>query len=171
MDIIKAQRSVVKFSETVFVDGYLLPDGEFRVGKVGASLSLGYESNWVTRISGKVLKALQEEGFTGLQKVINLDAVRGGGTKAKTLSLKDYRTLIMYAASQGKPQAVAMANALIDTSLEDFFRLSFDQSPMTRTERMGMFDRSYIESINWKEEDEMDWEMIEEQENFLAFGE
>lgn len=140
------------------------------MGKVGAGVSLGYGKDWVARISGKALKTLESNGYTGSQKVISLDAIRGGGTKANTLSLKDYRTLIMYASSQGKKEATAIANALIDNSLEDWFRLSFSQNPMTLRERSSMFDKAYKESINWLEEDKNDWQKIEEQERFLRDG-
>jgi hypothetical protein len=76
----------------------------------------------------------------------------------------------MYAVSKGKPEAIAIANALIDTSLEDWFRLSFNQTPMTLSERAEMFDRTYKESINWLEEDRKDWQKIEEQDRFLDNG-
>lgn len=52
---IKAQRATVKFCEGVEVDGYLLPDGEFRVGKISIAKALGYSKEW----TGKLLKRLK----------------------------------------------------------------------------------------------------------------
>jgi len=48
-NITRAERSTVKFCEGVEVDGYLLPSGEFRVGKISTALALGYGKDWVTR--------------------------------------------------------------------------------------------------------------------------
>jgi len=61
-NIIRAERATVKFCEGVEVDGYLLPDGEFRVGKVGAAIAVGYGKDWVGQLKGKPLKALQDKG-------------------------------------------------------------------------------------------------------------
>jgi len=106
MDTIKAQRSVIQFSGTVSVDGYQLPDGEFRVGKVGAGLSLGYGKDWLGQISGKTLKALEDDGFSNEFLTVELDAVNGGGTTAQTMSMSDFNILVRYAASQGKRAAL-----------------------------------------------------------------
>jgi len=43
--ILKAKRATVKFSQGLEVDGYLLPDGEFRVGITSASVIVGYAQN------------------------------------------------------------------------------------------------------------------------------
>ena len=39
---IKAERATIKFIDGLEVDGYRMPDGEFRVGVMGASTVLGY---------------------------------------------------------------------------------------------------------------------------------
>ena len=39
----------MNFGEGVTVDGYQMPDGEFRIGTVGASLALGFAKNWLSR--------------------------------------------------------------------------------------------------------------------------
>lgn len=150
--------------------GLVTRSGEFRVGKAGASVAVGYAKNYLTEIekkSPKQSKALQDTGFAGLEEFIELDHVRGGGTTASTLNLPDFRKLILFAASKGKPQAVALLNAILDTGLEDWFRLSFGQQQLTLEEKRDRFYKSYAATINWLEEDRKDWRVIEEQEMFL----
>ncbi|MFM7427422.1 MAG: hypothetical protein ACKO7W_20885 [Elainella sp.] len=50
MEPIKAERATITFFEGLQVDGYRLPDGEFRIGITGASLVLGFPRNWLYRI-------------------------------------------------------------------------------------------------------------------------
>lgn len=166
----RAERSTIKFCEGVEVDGYRMPNGDFRVGKVGASVAVGYAKNYLTEVekkSPKQLKALRDAGFTGLEEFVELDHIRGGGTTASTLNLPDFRKLILFAASKGKPQAVALLNAILDTGLEDWFRLSFGQEQLTLEEKRERFYKSYAATINWLEEDRQEWRVIEEQERFL----
>lgn len=166
----RAERSTIKFCEGVEVDGYRMPNGDFRVGKVGASVAVGYAKNYLTEVekkSPKQLKALRDAGFTGLEEFVELDHIRGGGTTASTLNLPDFRKLILFAASKGKPQAVALLNAILDTGLEDWFRLSFGQEQLTLEEKRERFYRSYAATINWLEEDRQEWRVIEEQEAFI----
>ena len=170
-NIIRAERTSVKFCEGVEVDGYRLPDGEFRVGKVGAAIAVGYAKNYLTEVekkSPKQLKALQDTGFTGLERIIELDSIGGGGTSANTVSISDFRKLIIFAASKGKPQAVALLNAIVDVGLEDWFRLSFGQIQLTLEEKRDRFYKAYAATIDWLEEDREDLRMIEEQELFLT---
>lgn len=167
-NIIKAQRAIVKFCEGVEVDGYKLPSGEFRVGKAGASVAVGYGKDWVGQLAGKSLKALQDNGFTGSEKVVNLDLINGGGATAKTLSLQDFRKLIIFAASKGKPKAAALLDAIVDIALEDWLRLSFGESTLDLVERRQAFYSSYVHSIDWQQEDRLDWQVIEDQQLFLS---
>jgi hypothetical protein len=70
---IKAERSSVEFFDGLSVDGYRMPDGEFRVGLTGASEILGYGREWLGRAllrGGNTIKALRSIGFTEeIQKV------------------------------------------------------------------------------------------------------
>jgi hypothetical protein len=73
-EVIKAERQTVRFFDGLEVDGYRLPDGEFRVGLTGASLVLGYAKNWLGRVlsrGGNAVKALRGYGFTEkVEKVV-----------------------------------------------------------------------------------------------------
>jgi len=55
-----------------------------------------------------------------------------GGSRVKTLSLKDFRRLIMYAAMQGKQRAIALNDALLEMSLLDFFCNAFGDRLLTK---------------------------------------
>jgi hypothetical protein len=167
-NITRAERSTVKFCEGVEVDGYLLPDGEFRVGKIGAAISVGYGKDWLGQLKGKPLKALQSAGFTGSEKPVQLESISGGGTESKTVSLSDFRKLIIFAAKKGKPEAEALLDAIVDVGLEDWFRLAFGQEQLTLEEKRDRFYKAYAATINWLAEDRQELRLIEDQELFLA---
>ncbi|MGL4883041.1 MAG: hypothetical protein ACRC8K_18585 [Waterburya sp.] len=173
MNIIRAERSIVKFCDALKVEGYLLPSGEFRVGKGSAALSVGFAENYLGRLLGtspKQFKALQDNGFTGLQKTVSLKSIKGGGTSAETLSLSDYKALIIFAAGKGKLEAQALMSALLDVGLEDWFRLSFGQEQLTLEEKRNRFYKSYAATIDWLLEDKHENLILLEAEQFWQFG-
>jgi hypothetical protein len=167
---IKAVRSTIKFAEGLEVDGYMLPDGEFRVGKTGASLVLGYKENFLSRIQSatpKKAKALQSEGFTGYSLAVQIENQRGA-TRSDTLSLDDFESFIFFAASEGKKEAIALQRAFVKVGITDWFRLSFGIKELTLEEKRALFYKDYAKTINWLSEDKKDLEIIKEQELFLV---
>lgn len=147
---IKAQRATVKFCEGVEVDGYKMPNGNYRVSLSGASTLLGYEKTWLSQMvrkQQKALKALQAEGFTGCQfeVSVNREDVSGAST-VQTISLDDLTHLIVYAASKGKPQAIALNKALVGTNLQSYFRSSFGDKQLTVAEKQAAFAGYYYEN-------------------------
>jgi hypothetical protein len=170
LNILRAERATVEFCPGVSVDGYRLPSGEFRVGKTGAALAVGFARNYLTELEGKSprqLKALQDKGYTGLAVPVELDGIKGGGTKADTLSLQDFRQLIKFAAKKEKPKAEALLDALLDVGLEDWFRLAFGEDQLTLEEKRARFYKAYAATLNWLEEDRREWLVIQEQEQFV----
>jgi hypothetical protein len=174
-NIIRAERATVKFCEGVEVDGYRLPSGEFRVGKVGSARALGYGKDWVTRTingvasgKGKDAETLIKWGFNGVASSVEVLGSARGTTVADTISLQDFRQLIRLAAKRGKPEAEALLDALLDVGLEDWFRLAFGQEQLTLEEKRDRFYKAYAATINWLAEDRREWALIEEQELFLA---
>lgn len=168
---IKAKRATVSFGKDIEVDGYQMPDGEFRVGKVGTSLALGFSKGWLTQVhtrGGKTLKTLQELGYTGshLEGTVDRERIRGS-SDIDTISLDDFALLILYGASQGKKPAIALQLSLTKMSLSDFFRNAFGERELTFEERRDAFFADIARRIDWKEEDRADWALIEEQEMFL----
>lgn len=107
-NIIRAERATVKFCEGVEVDGYLLPDGEFRVGKVGAAIAVGYGKDWLGQLKGKPLKALQDMGYSGESIPVECETISGGGRHVQTISRLDFDILIAFAASEGKRDAMRL---------------------------------------------------------------
>jgi len=174
-NITRAERSTVKFCDGVEVEGYRLPDGEFRVGKLSTALALGYGKDWVTRTingvasgKGKDAETLAQWGFTGVASPVEVTGSARGTTISETISLKDFRQLIRLAAKRGKPQAEALLDALLDVGIEDWFRLAFGQEQLTLEEKRDKFYKAYAATINWLAEDRQDIRLIEEQELFLA---
>jgi hypothetical protein len=167
---IKSQRATIEYVEGISVDGYMMPNGEFRVGMVGASLALGYAENWLYRLTtreGKALKALQGIGYTGLPLDAELDSINGGGTKATTISLSDWQRLKIYAAQQGKMKAVALLAYQSLSSDADLFTDAFALPRWTVEQKRAMYCAELAKNINWLEEDRQEWRVIEDQELFL----
>jgi hypothetical protein len=161
-EVIKAERQTVRFFDGLEVDGYRLPDGEFRVGLTGASLVLGYAKNWLGRVlsrGGNAVKALRGYGFTEKVEKVVTRSIRGGGGEAETISLDDFNLLILYAASNGKKAALALQLSLTKVALNDFFVDAFGEPPLTIEEKRRLFYEAYAATIspeNWREMDRED---------------
>lgn len=156
--LVKAEHQTVKFFDGLQVDGYRMPNGEFRVSITGASTLLGYGSNWLGRVlerGGNTLKALQGLGFTEeIEKV-----VLNSGRPPETISLRDFNRLISYAVFDQKKAALALQLALTELSLTDFFRDSFGEPPLSIDEKRRAFYEAYAQTISpedWREMDKED---------------
>ena len=162
MQPVKAIRATVVFFDGLEVDGYRMPDGEFRVGLTGASKVLGYSPNWLGRIlsrGGNTVKTLQGIGFTEKIQEVVTQSIQGGGLKAKTISIDDFNRLIVYAVSDGKKAALALQLSLSKLSLNDFFRDAFGEVPLTIDEKRTLFYKTYAASISpadWRKMDRQD---------------
>ncbi len=159
MEPTRAEQATVKFFEGLVVDGYRLPDGEFRVGLAGAGEVLGYGRNWLGRVlerGGNTLKALQGLGFTEeTQKVVT-----NIGRPPETISLRDFNRLIAYAVFDGKRAALALQLALTEVALNDFFRDAFGEPPLSISEKRRLFYEAYAATISPNEWRRMDREEI-----------
>lgn len=158
-NIIRAEKATIDFVEGLSVDGYQMPNGEFRVGIASASLALGYPKNWLGRIldgeSRNRNKTLQSLGFTRqIEKVVTNTS--RGERESRTISIKDFNRLIAYAVSDGKKPALALQMALTEMALVDFFRDGFGQAPLSIEEKRKAFYLTYAKTINWLEEDKND---------------
>lgn len=160
---IRAERATVRFFDGLEVDGYRLPSGEFRVGMTGASTVLGYSKSWLSQVHSsrpKTLKTLQGLGFTGSQLPVKVGRTdKSGASDSLTLSLDDFNTLILYAASKGKKAALALQKALTTVALNDFFRDAFDEPPLSIEEKRRLFYEAYAATISpedWRNMDRQD---------------
>lgn len=162
METIRAERETVKFFDGLEVDGYRMPNGEFRVGITGASEVLGYGREWLGRVlsrGGNTLKALQGLGFTEETQKVATNSDQGG-RPADTVSLRDFNRLIAYAVFDGKRAALALQLALTEVALNDFFRDAFGDSPLSIEEKRQLFYKTYAETISPEEWMQMDKEDI-----------
>jgi len=132
-EIIRVECQTVRFFDGLEVDGYRLPNGEFRVGLTGANLVLGYKENWLRRIlsrGGTALNALRGFGFTEQIEEVVRETVRGDRF-VRTLGLRDFNRLIACTVADGKKAALALQLALTEVALNDFFVDAFGEPPLT----------------------------------------
>ncbi|OZH52698.1 hypothetical protein AFK68_22690 [Hydrocoleum sp. CS-953] len=94
-------------------------------------------------------KALQKIGFTDYISEVLTDS-NLGERSAKLISIDDFSRMIIYAASQGKKEAIALNMALTKMSLTDFFRDAFGARPLTIEEKRKAFYETYVASLGWE---------------------
>lgn len=164
MEPIRAERATVTFFDGLQVDGYRMPNGEFRVGITGASLVLGYAENWLyrtlTRKDNKTLKALRGLGFDAYTTSATVARPQGGTTQVDTISLRDFNRLIAYAVFDKKKAALALQLALTEVALNDFFRDAFGDPPLSIEEKRRLFYEAYAATISPEDWRQMDREDI-----------
>ena len=160
---IRAEQQTVTFFDGLEVDGYRMPNGEFRVGITGACRVLGYPDNWLyLALSGqnrKRKKALQGLGFTEKTLEIVSETSRGDRT-AETIGLRDFNRLISSAVFDGQKAALALQLALTEVALNDFFRDAFGEPPLSIDEKREQFYEAYARTISPEEWRKMDREDI-----------
>jgi hypothetical protein len=142
---IKAVRANIQLSDTLTVDGYMLPDGEFRAGIAGSSVLLGYAKNWFNRLQSEApnkVKALQAGGFTGYVQPVTIPRDSGlrGASRAQT-------TLITVEALSGNKRAIALQAAFTIEGLDGRFREAFGVQQRTADERRRFFGLTYGEFL------------------------
>lgn len=149
---IKATSATVQLSDTLLIDGYMMPDGEFRAGIAGVSVLLGYAKNWFNRLRSEApnkLKALQDRGLTGYVQTVVVPRESGtrGASRAQTISLKDLATLITVEALQGNKRAIALQAAFTLEGLDSRFRDTFGVQQRSPEEKQRFFSLTYDEFL------------------------
>ena len=147
---IKAVNATIQLSDTLSIDGYMMPNGEFRAGAVSVSAVMGYKRNWLLEIEDKSpdkLKALSDKGYRGTSLIPVQRAGRGGSNKARTISLKDLTTLITVEALQGNKRAIALQAAFTLEGLDSRFRDAFGVQRRTPEEKRRFFGLTYGEFL------------------------
>ncbi|MFB2834108.1 hypothetical protein [Floridanema evergladense] len=162
MEPIRAERQTVKFFDGLEVDGYRMPNGDFRVGLTSASLVLGYSENWLSRLldreTGTSIKALRGLGFTEKTEKVVSESIKGD-READTVSLRDFNRLIVFAVSRRRKAALALQLSLTEVSLNDFFRDAFGEPPLSIEEKRRVFYETYASTISpedWRRMDKQD---------------
>jgi hypothetical protein len=169
-----ADRATVTFFDGLSIDGYMMPNGEFRVSMTGASILLGFSKEWLGRTlsrGGNAVKALQGLGFSGQTAKVATRSIKGGGGIADTISLKDLQRILVYGVQQHKPQAIALQMALTDMALSDFFRDAFGLRALSIDEKRDKFYAAYAATLttkDWQEWDRQDALALDDHLRFLG---
>lgn len=156
--VIKAERKTVPFFQGLEVDGYRMPNGEFRVGITTASIVAGFAENYLRRIFAEGstgLKPLLSNGFSG-QTVLQVRVTKTGERQERTITLKDFLRFLRYADRRGKKSAAAILDALSELSLLDFFRDAFGEPALSIDEKRNLFYQAYAATISpemWRQMD------------------
>ena len=162
MQPVKAIRATVVFFDGLEVDGYRMPNGEFRIGLAGASRVLGYGENWLKQSienKARTVKALVGLGFSEKTEEVLGQSKRGNYYKDTTISLEDFNCCIIYAVQNKKKAAIALQKSFTQLALNDFFRDAFGDRPLTIDEKRILFYKTYAASISpsdWRKMDRQD---------------
>ena len=123
-ELIKAVTCTINLGDS-FLDAYMLPDGEKRLGVENVGLALGYsERFFYQRIKrqSKSLEALRSMGFSGEQRwveIVRLDGDKRESFYSRTTSLRDFVKLVTYEAIYKRnKKAVILLAAFAETGIE-----------------------------------------------------
>jgi hypothetical protein len=162
-ELIRAERATVIFFDGLTVDGYRMPNGEFRVGIEGASKVLGFAENWLyrtlTKSGNRTLKTLCGWGFDAYMINALIDRPQGGTTKVDTISLDAFNICIVYGVQSNRKASIALQLSLTKMSLVDFFRDAFGDIPLTIKEKRQLFYETYAATIS-----PQDWRTMDKQD-------
>jgi hypothetical protein len=163
MNVIRAERATVVFFDGLTVDGYRMPDGEFRIGLSGASRTLGYDKDWlrdaVTEKTPRTAEALRGLGFSENSEKVTAQSKRGNDYEDTTINLDDFNCCIIYAVQAKRKAAIALQKSFTKMALNDFFRDAFGEPPLSIAEKRRLFYETYAASISpehWREMDRDD---------------
>lgn len=137
-----------------------------------ASLALGFGRNWISETVGKkngrVAKTLQGFGFKPIGLSGRFERKGKGMVSANLITLDQFALLVLYGATKGKPEAIAIQLALTKMSLIDFCRDAFGQVQETIEQKRARFYADVAKTMNWLEMDKEDVALIEEQLIFVG---
>lgn len=130
---IKATRASVQIG-SIEVDGFMLPDGSYRMSLTQAALCVGLGvQNASDFLRSKAIKALLGESYT--PQIFEIDPTEDqlrGQSRIRGLPLEVVSAYWLWQSHRGNKQALALCMALIIESLERRFDVAFG---VTRTER------------------------------------
>lgn len=161
---IKAERQTVVFFDGLQVDGYRMPNGEFRIGLAGVSRTLGYGREWLSDAvdlkSPRTVEALRGLGFTENIQKVSARSPQGNFIDDRTINLDDFNSCIIYAVQRKKKAAIALNRAFTKLALIDFFKEAFGEPALTIEEKRQLFYEEYAKSISPEDWRQMDREEI-----------
>ncbi len=123
---VKATRATVAIG-AVMVDGFMLPDGRYRMSQTQAAECVGKpEINARRFLDSKAIKTLLGQGYTPDTIEIESEATqRRGQSRFNALPLEVVTAYWLNQATQGNQQALALVWALLTESLERRFDAAF----------------------------------------------
>jgi hypothetical protein len=126
MTEMKATRSTIPLG-TKQLDGFMLPDGSYRMSQTQAAESVGLtERNAREFLQSKALKSLLGEGYTPAISDIEADPEQSrGGSRIRALSLDAVSAYWLWQAYRGNKQALSLCMGLLTESLERRFDAAF----------------------------------------------
>ncbi|MEG4807935.1 hypothetical protein QUA82_09920 [Microcoleus sp. F8-D3] len=161
---IKATRATVQLSDTLSIDGYMMPDGESRAGIVGTSILLGYQRDWFLVLPSRApdkLKALEDSGFRYDPRTVFIQRQgRGGANKVQTIGLRELTALITFEALSGNKRAIALQAAFTLGGLDALFRDAFGMPQQSQDDRRRFFGMTYNEFLEALAENRVELEEL-----------
>lgn len=141
--IVYANKKTVELMGCLKIDTFQMPDGEFRIDLSSISTALGYASNWLSRITtrkGKAYKALLGKGFTEYQSEVRVTrSGKSGASKALTVSVDDFLSVVHYAAEEQNPLAISYLAATAKRSTIDDIREAWGEEKLSLEERRRIY--------------------------------
>jgi len=146
---------LVRLVGDLLVDGYRMPNEEFRISIKGVSVILGYQKDWFLTLRSTnptKLKALQEGGFRYNPESVFIEKQgREKQALTQTISIKDLTTLITLEAFSGNrleplfgnKRAMALQAAFTLDGLDALFRDAFGMPQKLQGERQHFFRLTY----------------------------
>jgi hypothetical protein len=160
---IRAERATVVFFDGLTVDGYRMPNEEFRIGLSGASRVLGYSDRWlrdaIANETPRTAKALQGIGFSENTQKLLAQSNQGNIYEDTSINLDDFNCCIIYAVQAKKKAAIALQKSFTKLALNDFFRDAFGEPPLSIAEKRQLFYETYAASISPEE-----WRIMDKQD-------
>jgi hypothetical protein len=129
---IRAVRAVVQIG-SLTVDGFMLPDGSYRMSQTQAAECVGLKVQNVSDfLRSKAFKALAGEGYTPqISEIEPAEEQLRGQARINALPLAVVRKYWLWQTHRGNKQALALVDALMAETLERRFDEAFG---VTRTE-------------------------------------
>ena len=130
---VRATRAIVQIG-SLTVDGFMLPDGNYRMSQTQAAECVGKpEINARRFLDSKAIKALLGQGYTpdSIEIEASSDQLRGQ-SRFNALPLEVVTAYWLSQAGEGNKQALSLVWALLTETLERRFDTAFN---ITRTEQ------------------------------------
>jgi hypothetical protein len=129
---IKATRATVAIGQLT-VDGFMLPDGTYRMSQTQAAETVGKDEINARRfLTSKNINAIRGEGYTPDSIEVESVSDKRGQTRFNALPLDVVTAYWLYQSTQGNQQALSLVWALLSESLERRFDNAFG---IIRTEK------------------------------------